>query len=63
MSCGCGKTRGSLQRPIIAGRPNGLQPVLLRTLMNVSGVRAGKEVYVTGDSVSMWIEQGLVEAV
>lgn len=57
--CGCGKKQGSFERPLIAGRPNGAEPVKMRLVVNMSGEAAGSEVWVTGNGISLWLDHGL----
>lgn len=61
--CGCGKTRGTIDRPLVAGRPNGAEAIEMRLLINFGGVAAGTDVWVTGDGVDLWLAKGYAAAV
>ena len=54
MGCGCGKPLGSIERPLIAGRPNGAEAVEMRLVINMGGAAAGSIVWVTGDGIATW---------
>lgn len=62
-SCGCGKTKGTLERPLVAGQPNGAEAVELKLLINYGGVPAGQTYWVTGDGIALWIERGYAMSV
>lgn len=64
MGCNCGGAKiGTLDRPAIAGKANGVDPVEVRTLKNVGIARAGRTLWVTGTRVQNWIDDGLAEYV
>ena len=63
MACGCGSKVGSLARPVIAGKQDGSDPVLVRTNRSVGVAAAGREVFATGSLLPVWIDKGWVELV
>jgi len=61
--CGCGQKVGTEGRPVIAGKQNGAEPVLVRTNRSVGVAAAGREVFATGSLLPVWIDKGWVELV
>lgn len=56
MGCGCGKKQGSdVSAPIIAGSPNGAEPVQYRLGISYGNATAGDVVWVSGSAVSHWL--------
>jgi hypothetical protein len=58
MGCGCGKPKGTIDKPFTAGRHNGATPVEGTLLVSYGGASPGTKVWVTGDGIDLWVAKG-----
>ena len=63
MACGCSKPSGSYERPVIAGRRNGAEPVQVVANRSMGRFVTGKPTWVTGEALQQWLDNGWVSLV
>jgi hypothetical protein len=55
--CGCNKKKGTFDKPLVAGRPNGATPVEGTLVISYGSMAAGQKAWITGDGIALWVEK------